>query len=72
MNGDLILKNAMQKPGRVSQDPVVLMSYERDRNPLSMKASKYKYAEKGARRRTLKRYEKSEINRKRTAHSGHA
>ncbi|AHA75513.1 hypothetical protein YBT1518_34181 (plasmid) [Bacillus thuringiensis YBT-1518] len=46
MNRDLILKNAMQKWEKMSQDPEFRMSYEVRQKALIDEASKYKYAEK--------------------------
>jgi len=46
MNRDPILKDAMQKWEKMSQDPVFRMSYEARQKVLIDEASKYKYAEK--------------------------
>ncbi|OUB63768.1 Rpn family recombination-promoting nuclease/putative transposase [Bacillus thuringiensis] len=46
MNRDPILKDAMQKWEKMSQDPAFRMSYEARQKALIDEASKYKYAEK--------------------------
>ncbi len=46
MNRDPILKDAMQKWEKMSQDPGFRMLYEARQKALIDKASKYKYAEK--------------------------
>ena len=48
MNRDPILKDAMQKWEKMSQDPAFRMSYEARQKALIDEASKYKYAEKKA------------------------
>ncbi|MEB8752426.1 Rpn family recombination-promoting nuclease/putative transposase [Bacillus cereus] len=53
MNRDLILKNAMQKWEKMSQDPEFRMSYEVRQKALIDEASKYKYAEKKGREEGL-------------------
>ncbi|PGV88938.1 ATPase, partial [Bacillus cereus] len=49
MNRDPILKDAMQKWEKMSQDPAFRMSYEARQKALIDEASKYKYAEKKGR-----------------------
>ncbi|TJZ99927.1 hypothetical protein FA950_29485 [Bacillus thuringiensis] len=46
MNLDPILKDAMQKWEKMSQDPAFRMSYEARQKALIDEVSKYKYAEK--------------------------
>ncbi|MHA4119329.1 Rpn family recombination-promoting nuclease/putative transposase [Bacillus cereus] len=53
MNRDPILKDAMQKWEKMSQDPAFRMSYEARQKALIDEASKYKYAEKKGREEGL-------------------
>ncbi|MBT2577518.1 Rpn family recombination-promoting nuclease/putative transposase [Bacillus sp. ISL-8] len=53
MNRDPILKDAMQKWEKMSQDPAFRMSYEARQKALIDEASKYKYAEKRGREEGL-------------------
>ncbi|MEB8895389.1 Rpn family recombination-promoting nuclease/putative transposase [Bacillus cereus] len=53
MNRDPILKDAMQKWEKMSQDPAFRMSYEVRQKALIDEASKYKYAEKKGREEGL-------------------
>jgi predicted transposase/invertase (TIGR01784 family) len=74
MNRDPILKDAMQKWEKMSQDPGFRMLYESRQKTLIDEASKYKYAEKKrARRRASRGYGKRKIrSRKRAINPWHA